>query len=40
MDLDLWDCLEGKTCIIEKFIGLILLFVLILERGKPHLIAE
>ena len=41
MDLDLWDCLGRlKLMLQKKFIGLIQLFVVILERGKPCFIAE
>ena len=41
MDLDLWDCLERvKLELQQNCIGLIWLFVLILERGKPCLTAE
>ena len=41
MDLDLWDCLgRVKLVLQQNFIGLIWLFVLIQERGKPRLIAE
>ena len=41
MDLDLWDCLgRVKLVLQQNCIGLIWLFVLILERGKPRLIAE
>ena len=41
MALDLWDCLERVKLVIQKsFKGLIKLFVVIPERGKPHLIAE
>ena len=40
-DLDLWDCLgKVKLVFYQNFIGLIALFVVILERGRPHLIAE
>ena len=39
--LDLWDCL-GRVLLVfyQNFIGLIESFVVILERGKPCLIAE
>ena len=41
MDLDLWDCLgRVKLVLGQNFIGLIKLFVVILERGKPYLTAE
>ena len=41
MDLALWDCLgRVKLVLQQNYIGLIKLFVVILERGKPHLIAE
>ena len=41
MDLDLWDCLgRVKLVLQQNFIGLILLIVVILERGKPCLIAR
>ena len=37
----LWDCLGGvKLVLYQNFMGLIQLLVVILERGKPHLIAE
>ena len=40
-DLDLWDCLgRVKLVFYQNFIALILSFVVILERGKPRLIAE
>ena len=40
-DLDLWDCLgKVKLVFYQNFTGVILSFVVILERGKPHLIAE
>ena len=41
IDLDLWACLgRVKFVLYQNFIGLIQLFVVILERGKPRLIAE
>ena len=41
MDLDIWDCLgRVKLVLQQNFIGLIWLFVLILERGNPRLIAK
>ena len=41
MDLDLCDCLGwGKLVLQQNFIGLIELFVVFLERGKPCFIAE
>ena len=40
MDLDFRDCLgKAKLVLKQNFIGLISLFVVILERGKPRLIA-
>ena len=41
MNLDLFDFL-GKVKLVfwQKFIGLNELFVVILERGKPHLICD
>ena len=40
-DLDSWDCLgRVKLVVKQNLIGLIMLFVVNLERGKPHLIAE
>ena len=40
-DLDLWDCLgRVKLVFYQNYIGLIESFVVILERGKPCLIAE
>ena len=37
-DLDVWDCLGRiKLVIRQNFIGLIQLFLVILERGKPIL---
>ena len=39
-DLDLWDCLgRVKLVLLQNFIGLILLFEVILEGQKPCLIA-
>ena len=39
MDLDLFDCLgRVKLVLWQNFIGLNELFVVILERGKPHLL--
>ena len=41
MDLDLWDCLGRlKVVLQQNFIGLIYLFVVILESGKSRLLAE
>ena len=41
MDLDLWDCLERVKLVLYQYcIGVIQLFVLIVERGKLYLIAE
>ena len=41
MDLDIWDCLgKGKLVLLQNCIGLIYLFVVILERGLIHLVAE
>ena len=41
MDLDLWDCLgRVKLVLQQNFIGLIQLFIVILDRGKPCLIAK
>ena len=40
-DLEPWNCLgRVKLVLQQNCIGLIWLFVLILERGKPHVIAE
>ena len=40
-DLDIWDCLgRVKLVVKQNLIGLIMLFVVNLERGKPRLIAE
>ena len=40
-DLDLWDCLGKVKLVLEhNFIGLIQIFVVIVERGKPHLMAK
>ena len=40
-DLDLCDCLgRMKLVFYQNFIGLLESFVVILERGKAHLIAE
>ena len=40
-DLDLWDCLGRVKLVLQQtFIGLIQLFLVILERGKPCLIAK
>ena len=40
-DLDFWDCLgRVKLELLQNFIGLIYLFLVILERGKPCLIAK
>ena len=40
-DLDLWSCLgRVKLVLWRNFEGLILLFVVILVRGKPRLIAK
>ena len=40
-DLDLLDCLgRVKLVLQQNFIGLIQLFVVILERGKPGLISK
>ena len=40
-DLDLWDCLgRVKLVFYQNFIGLIESFLVILEKGKPHLIAK
>ena len=37
-DLDLWDCFERVKLVLQQnFIGLINLFVVILERGNPVL---
>ena len=49
MDLDVWDLdrprflglfWKGKTQLEQNFVGLCLLFVALLERGKAHHIAE
>ena len=41
MDLNLPDCLgRVKLVLYQNFMGLIKLFVVILERGSPRLIAE
>ena len=41
MDLDLLDCLgRVKLVLQQNCIGLIWLFIPVLERGKPCLIAE
>ena len=41
MDLDLWDCLgRVKLVLQQNFIGLVYLFAVILERGKPCLTAK
>ena len=41
MDLDPWDCLgRVKLVFYQNFIRLIESFVVILERGKPPVIAE
>ena len=41
MDLDLWDCLgRVKRVLYQNFIGMIQLFVVILGKDSPHLIAE
>ena len=41
MDLDLWNCLgRVKLVLQQNFIQLIQLFVVILEREKPCLVAK
>ena len=41
MDLDIWDCLGRVNSYYRKnFMGLVYLFVVILERRKPTLIVE
>ena len=41
IDLDFWDCFERVKLVLQQnFIGLIYLFVIILQRGKPHVIAN
>ena len=39
-DLDLQDCLRRVKLVLLNFIGLMQLFVVILERGIPRLIAK
>ena len=41
VDPDLWECLRRvKLVLYQNFIGLIQLFVIIVEREKPCLIAK